>query len=146
MITLQKIEQMVSRVMKSAISRERDGEIKPYKGPGGQSGHGWETVGFYAADAESSRLVFEVLFYPTSKICVIRVNRENAPEILFARKWSGRKSRFEAAMNEAASAFRVALPALPIIVQDESDLNDIPMSAEERELLASVLKPFHRPN
>lgn len=130
----------------SVESGARDGELKPYKQAGGQSRRGWRVAGFYAFDTAESRLVFEALHYEAPAICVVRVYRESPLEVLFARKWSGELSRFELAAGEAAAVFRAALPAAPISSQEaDGDLGEMPLSAEERELILGALQPIPPP-
>jgi hypothetical protein len=146
MIQFTVLEQIVSRARKSVESSDRDGELKPYTNAGGQSGRGWRVAGFYASDTADSRLVFEALHYETPAICIIRVYREHPLEVLFARKWAGDILRFEIAAENAATVFRAALPAtaLPACV-DEEGVADMPLSAEDRERLLSVLQPLPPP-
>jgi hypothetical protein len=146
MLNFSSLEQMVSQACKSASSAGRDGELKPYTKAGGQAGRGWQVVGFYAFDTGDSRLVFEALYYQTPGVCVIRVYRENPLEILFARKWSGDTSRFTLAVAAAADIFRSALPVEPAPNHDaDASLDDIPLPAEDRQLIADALKPIPPP-
>ncbi len=114
MIQFTVLEQIVSRARKSVESSDRDGELKSYTKAGGQSERGWRVAGFYASDTADSRLVFEALHYEIPAICIIRVYREHPLEILFARKWAGDISRFENAVENAATVFRAALPIAPL--------------------------------
>jgi hypothetical protein len=146
MIPFTVLEQIVARVRRSVESRGRDGELKLYSRAGGQSGRGWRVAGFYASETAESRLVFEALHYETPAICVLRVYREIPLNVLFARKWSGDISRFEIAAGAAATVFREALPDTPLPSLEVDDgLDEMPMSAEDRELISSALLPVPPP-
>jgi hypothetical protein len=146
MIPFSILEQIINRSRKSLESRERDGELKSYTKAGGVSGRGWSVTGFYTRETDESRLVFEALHYELPELCLIRVYRENPLEILFARKWCGDMARFEQTVAKAAMVFRAALPIRPLPSDDfEEGLEDIPLSAEDRELLSSVLTPIPPP-
>lgn len=74
------------------------------------------------------------------------LQREHPLEVLFARKWAGDGLKFATAADRAATIFRGALPAapLPSTIVDVG-IDDMPLSAVDRERLLSVLLPIPPP-
>ena len=112
---------------------------------GGDGVPPWRVLGFYARTSSEARLVCEVFHGEQQSAALVRVYHDSGGAPLFARKWAGDQGAFGDALVQAADVFAASLPADPHPEDPADDLSSLPLSDEERALIARALSPIPPP-